>query len=184
MAPYLEHLDAAFGFELFHSPWDADRMRAAIANAPPTTAWVLSNHDFARLPTRYGEENVRAAALLLLTLTGMAFVYQGDEIGLADGPGHNPPYDRAGRDGARHPMQWDASPNGGFTTGDPWLAAVDPEVRNVADQRDDPDSLLTLYRELIALRRRLGDGFELVDSEPGVLAYRRGEHLVAINFTG
>jgi len=48
-------------------------------------------------------------------------------------------------------MQWDAG--GGFTTGTPWLPMVDPQVRNVADQRDDPRSLLNHYRELIARRR-------------------------------
>ena len=184
LGPYLEHLDMAFGFELFHSPWDRDRVRAAIGSAAPNTAWVLSNHDFPRLATRLGEQDVRAAALLLLTLPGAAFVYQGDEIGLADGPGHEPPYDRAGRDGARHPMQWDGSPQGGFSDGESWLPAVNPRERNVAGQRDDAGSLLTLYRELIALRGRLGEGFEWVDADDGVLAYRRGEHLVAINFTG
>ena len=48
-------------------------------------------------------------------------------------------------------MQWDATPSGGFTTGEPWLPLVDPGERNVADQRDDPGSLLALDRELIAL---------------------------------
>jgi alpha-glucosidase len=56
-------------------------------------------------------------------------------------------------------------------------------VRNVADQRDDATSLLTLYRELIALRRRLGDGFEVLDAPDGVVAYRRGDHTVAVNTT-
>ena len=46
------------------------------------------------------------------------FLYQGDEIGLLDGPDGDPPDDRYGRDRARHPMQWDAGPQGGFTTGD------------------------------------------------------------------
>ena len=36
-------------------------------------------------------------------------------------------------------------------------------------------------RELIALRRELGEGFELLTSEPGVLAYRRGEYVVTID---
>jgi glycosidase len=108
-------------------------------------------------------------------------VYQGDEIGMADGPGADPPFDRHGRDGARHPMQWDGGPNGGFSGGTPWLPAVDPAERNVAAQRDDAGSLLTLYREIIALRRRLGAGFELLDAPPGVIAYRRGDHSVAIN---
>ena len=43
-------------------------------------------------------------------------------------------------------MQWDASPGGGFTTGEPWLPLVDPAERNVAAQRGDPASLLSLYR--------------------------------------
>ena len=63
-------------------------------------AWVLSNHDFDRLATRVGEQNVRAAAELLLTLPGAAFMYQGDELGLPNGPGHEPPYDRPGATGS------------------------------------------------------------------------------------
>jgi alpha-glucosidase len=189
LQPYLDHVDMAFAFELFFTEWERDALAAAIA-APTALAhepaWVLSNHDFARLPDRYGAENVRAAAMLALTLPGTAFLYQGDEIGQPNGPSADPPRDRAGRDPYRNPMQWNASPSGGFTNGAlPWLPLTDPETRNVADQRDDPGSLLTLYRELIALRRRLDPrAFEPVpDTDPGVLAYRRGDHLVAINLT-
>jgi alpha-glucosidase len=118
-------------------------------------------------------------------LPGTAFVYQGDEIGLGDGPGHDPPYDRAGRDGQRHPMQWDGSPSGGFSDGEPWLAPVDPTEHNVAGQRGVPGSLLELYRELIALRPALGPGIRMLDAADGVLAYARGDdHVVALNFTG
>jgi alpha-glucosidase len=184
--PYLEHLDLVFAFELLHSPWRADRLRAAIAAAAPLerVAWVLSNHDFPRLATRVGAENVGAAATLLLTLPGTAFIYQGDEIGLTDGPGADPPYDRAGRDASRHPMHWDSGPQGGFTTAEPWLPVLDFPERNVADQERDPGSLLQLYRRLIETRKRLGRGFRLVDSADGVLAYERGRHRVAINMTG
>ncbi|HEY8791896.1 MAG TPA: alpha-amylase family glycosyl hydrolase [Gaiellaceae bacterium] len=182
-ARYLEVLDLVFGFEFLFSPWDAERLRAAIKPAAQLgrVAWVMSNHDFDRLASRVGRENVRAAAVLLLTLPGVAFVYQGDEIGLADGPGADPPFDRAGRDGFRHPMQWE--PDGGFTTGTPWLSEVDPEERNVVSQRDDPASLLSLYRRLIELRRGLGEGFRLLDAAAGVVAYERGEHVVAVNTT-
>ncbi len=182
---YLEALDLVFAFEFLFSPWDAERLRAAIEPAAELgrVAWVMSNHDFDRLATRVGPENVRAAALLLLTLPGVAFVYQGDEIGLANGPGADPPYDRAGRDGMRHAMQWDASPTGGFTAGTPWLPPVDPQERNVEAQRDDPASLLSLYRRLIELRRELGKGFRLLDAEPGVVAYERGIHTIAVNTT-
>ena len=92
------------------------------------------------------------AATLLLQLPGTAFVYQGDEIGLPDGPGADPPFDRAGRDAFRHPMQWDASPGGGFTTGTPWLPLIDPQERNVEAQRGDSGSPLEHYRRLISER--------------------------------
>jgi alpha-glucosidase len=184
--PYLEHLDAAFAFELLFAPWKAEALRRAIeaTTSGPGAAWVMSNHDFGRLATRFGAENARAAALLLLTLPGAAFLYQGDEIGQRDGPPGESRYDRAGRDRYRHPMQWTADPAGGFTTGTPWLPLVDPSHSNVEVQRDDPGSMLSLVRELIALRRTLGDGLRLLEAAPGVLAYERGEHTVAVNTTG
>jgi alpha-glucosidase len=183
--PYLEHLDAAFAFELLHSEWDAEKLGAAIeaTTSRPGAAWVLSNHDFGRLVTRFGPENARSAAMLLLTLPGPAFLYQGDEIGLGDGPGGERVYDRAGRDRYRHPMQWDGSPSGGFTTGEAWLPPVDPEQTNVEAQRDDPGSMISLVRDLLATRRLLGEGIELLESAPGVLAYRRGDHVIAVNTT-
>ncbi len=194
LAPYLQHLDCAFAFELLHAPWDAAAFRGAIAAAldPPgaagRVAWVLSNHDFPRLPDRYGARNARAAALLALTLPGAVFVYQGDEIGMADGPGGDPPVDRAGRDAHRHPMRWDDDlPHGGFTRAGarPWLPAIAVDGGGVAQQAGDPDSVLALYRDLIAARRKLGDGLAfLEDAAGGVLAFRRGpDHVVALNMS-
>ncbi len=184
--PYSDHFDAVFAFELLHAPWDAQALRGAIeacTHIPGRAAWVMSNHDFGRLATRFGAENARAAAMLLLTLPGPAFLYQGDEIGQSDGPPDESQFDRAGRDRFRHPMQWDASPGGGFTTGEPWLPVVDPQAHNVEAQRDDPSSFLSMVRDLLALRRVLGDGLELLDAADGVVAYRRGEHTVAVNTT-
>ena len=180
---YLESLDLLFAFEFLFSPWEVAPLRAAIETAAEyeRVAWVFSNHDFGRLASRVGPENVRSAALLLLTLPGVSFLYQGDEIGLTNGPGIDPPYDRAGRDPVRHPMQWDSSPTGGFTSGEPWLPPVDPHKRSVADQEEDPDSLLHFYRRLIAFRRELAGGFRFLDAAPGVLAFERGDHAVAIN---
>ena len=174
--PYLSVLDSVFCFELLFAPWDAERLRAAIEPALELerVAWVMSNHDFDRLATRLGEEHVGDAATLLLTLPGITFVYQGDEIGLPNGPGHEPPFDRAGRDPMRHPMQWDASPNGGFTTGEPWLPAIDPQERNVEAQRADEDSLLHEYRRLIAHRRELPRDFRFLQAGPGELRFERG----------
>jgi alpha-glucosidase len=187
LAPYLESLTCAFVFELLFAPWDARAVGAALDRASGLggPAWVLSNHDFGRVGSRIGEDNLRAAAMLLLTLPGPAFLYQGDEIGLLEGPGGVPPVDRYNRDRARHPMQWDAGPQGGFTRGTPWLPVVDREDRNVAAQRADPGSLWTLHRDLIAVRRELRGEVELVTAgDDGLLAYRRGDALVALNLGG
>jgi alpha-glucosidase len=184
LGPYLEHLDLAFCFELYNAPFRPDAVRAAIrAAVDRRLAWVLSNHDFHRLPDRVGAENVRLAAMLLLTLPGCAFVYQGDELGIPDGPGGPVPLDRYGRDAFRHPMPWGDAPHGGFTTGEPWLPVAQASGGSLAEQERDPGSLLHLYRRLIAYRPRLGaGGLEFVDGgAPEVLAYRRGAHVVALN---
>ena len=189
LRPYLEHVDVAFAFELLHAPWEASAVRAAVQAGLQAgrAAWVLSNHDFPRLPDRVGARNVRAAALLALTLPGPVFVYQGDELGMADGPGREPPDDRAGRDRHRHPMRWDDdAPHGGFSDGEPWLPAIEVAGGGAAKQERDPDSVLALYRDLIALRRDLEPGLEFLDAGAapgeGVVAYRRGtDHVVAIN---
>jgi alpha-glucosidase len=184
LGPYLDHLDTAFVFELMFAPWRADALAAVLKRGAALAhpSWMLSNHDFSRLGTRIGEDGQRAAAMLLLTLPGTAFVYQGDEIGLLDGPGGDPPEDRFGRDRARHPMQWSADPAGGFTTGTAWLSPVDPETRNVAGQTADPDSVLELYRALIRLRRTLSGRIEILEADPqGLLRFRRGDATVALN---
>ena len=182
LARYIGPLNSVFAFDLLHSEWDADQLGRALERAEAgSVSWVTSNHDFPRVATRWGEGNARAAAVLLLTLGGSAFVYQGEEIGMRDGPGGSPPRDRYGRDGVRQPMQWSADPAGGFTGGEPWLPMIDPEARNVADQREDPDSILNLFKRLIGLRREMSGDPERLAGPPGVLAFRRGEHVVAVN---
>jgi alpha-glucosidase len=188
LGPYLRHLDLAFCFDLYHSRFEPKALRGAIdtAVASRRLAWVLSNHDFQRLPNRVGRENVALAALLLLTLPGCAFIYQGDELGLPDGPGSEVPLDRFGRDRFRHPMPWtDEKPNCGFTSGEPWLSVARAPGGSVQAQQRDPRSLLHIYRGLIALRRELtGDEIAFDDASPdGVLAYRRGDHEIVLNIS-
>jgi oligo-1,6-glucosidase len=94
-----------------------------------------------------------------------------------------------GRDNSRTPMQWTAGPNGGFTTGKPWLA-VNPNAAaiNAEDQAARPDSVLAHTRALIAFRRgsadlREGDYRDIDPDHEQVFAYRRGERLlVLLNF--
>jgi oligo-1,6-glucosidase len=181
-----------------------------------------SNHDQPRAVSRFGDDSPqfrRTSATCIATLLhlhrGTPYVYQGEEIGMA-----NFPFDRidafqdieslnhyresvaaqadpaelltimrrASRDNARTPVQWDATPNAGFTAGVPWIA-VNPDYPswNVAAQEDDPDSVLTHYRRLIALRHELpvvqtGDFTMLVPEHEQLYAFTRalGEDQVVV----
>lgn len=196
-----------FNFQLILLPWQAETIRQAVdhyeAALPPHgwPNWVLGNHDNHRLASRFGTEHSRIAAMLLLTLRGTPTLYYGDEIGMIDvtiRPEQvQDPFEKnipglgLGRDPERTPMQWDGSANAGFTSGTSWLpVAPDYRTTNVAVQQEDPSSVLTLYRELIQLRRReaaLSVGrYRSFCTPPGVLGYMRewGNRrlLVLLNF--
>jgi len=159
-----------FNFHLILVPWKARQIEALINTyeaALPADGWpnwVLGNHDQHRLATRIGSAQARVAAMLLLTLRGTPTLYYGDELGLHDAAippelvqdpwEKNVPGLGLGRDPERTPMPWDGTPNAGFTSGSPWLPiAANYQSVNVAAERGDPTSMLTLYRRLIALRR-------------------------------
>jgi alpha-glucosidase len=184
-ASYLQTLDVVFNFEELFAVADAGELRRAIEAGIRTggQGWVLSNHDFSRLVTRAGAENARAVALLLLTLPGPVFLFQGDELGFADAPTAGPEQDRNHRDAFRVPMVWDnQAPQGGFSTTTPWLEAAGPQPPGAAQQRHDPESMLSLARDTIALRAQLSDeGGELLASAQGTVVLRRGGHMIAVN---
>ncbi|MFI6902401.1 alpha-amylase family glycosyl hydrolase [Nonomuraea sp. NPDC050394] len=188
-------LHTAFHVAFWEQPWRAAAFRetvdrlAGLAGPGALPTYALATHDISRAATRFGAgPRLRVAATMALTLRGVPCVYYGDEIGMADAPPGRA-LDVDGRDGTRAPLRWDAS-GSGFTTGRPWLPLGPAEV-NVAAQREDPGSLLTLYRRLIALRRaspalRAGE-YRSIEAGPGVYAYLRsapGERmLVALNFS-
>ena len=197
-----------FNFQLIETAWSATAISNLIheyEGALPMGGWpnwVLSNHDQKRIASRAGRDQARIAAMLLLTLRGTPTLYYGDEIGMESVPippelvqdpwEKNEPGLGLGRDPSRTPMQWDASPNAGFTTGKPWLpVASDYVERNVACCAEDGTSILMLYRELIRLRRKrpsLSVGEYLsVHSDEHVLVFERqhdGDRLiVALNFS-
>ena len=204
-----DQLHLAFNFPFISAPLEEPAMRAIVEAtelALPEGAWPAwtgSNHDMSRLATRWAGDDpvrVRAALLMLLCLRGTPVLYQGDEIGLGDvevaredlrdplGVRYWPAY--AGRDGMRTPMPWRNVPGGGFTEPGvrPWLPFGDLAACNVEDQRGDPDSVLHLTRDLIALRRRTPDlrsgAYRSVESTPGTWAWNRGGGtLVAVNLT-
>jgi alpha-glucosidase len=206
--PDLRGANLPFNFQLISAKWDAGHLARLVEEyeaALPEGAWpnwVLGNHDQHRIATRVGAAQARVAAMLLLTLRGTPTLYYGDEIGMHDveiPPDRvedpfekNVPGRGLGRDPERTPMQWSAGANAGFSPARPWLPIADDfERANVAVERDDPHSILTLYHRLIALRRgeaALEVGrFEPVRVEGDVLAFARrgrkdeGDFLVALN---
>jgi alpha-glucosidase len=203
----LTGLHMPFDFSLLWSPWDANEFRSRIQAQEaviPEGGWgnhVLGNHDEPRFATRFGTDRVRPAAVVLLTLRGTPTMYYGEELGLIDcvvEPGkEQDPWGRThpdlNRDGCRSPMQWAVGPGMGFTGVDvePWLPFADPTT-SVGTQIDDPSSPLSLYREILALRRSrrelaAGDLAMLDDNSDNVLSFRRSldgrSTYVAINFT-
>ena len=202
-----DELQLAFNFAFLRAPWSAAAFRAEVETFErllPPGAWpdyTLSNHDNPRAVSRYapggdverGRRRARLCALMLLTLRGTPFIYYGEEIGMADGPVPAPRVvDVVGRDPERTPMQWDASAQGGFTTGESWLpVAFEAMTVNVAAQQDDPGSMLALYRDLIRCRRASpalrGGTYQTLDgTPPDVFAYLRSSNderwLVVLNF--
>ncbi len=165
-----EELNLPFNFRLMWQPWQAKAIRKCVDDlegALPAFAWpnyVLGNHDNGRLATRFGgQSQARLAGMLLLTLRGTPTLYYGDELGMENGvippdkiqdpQGINLGPERT-RDVARTPMQWNASPNAGFSNVEPWLpVSPDYPIRNVAAQSTEPHSMLNFYRQLLWLRR-------------------------------
>jgi alpha-glucosidase len=205
----LDGLHLAFNFpfvRVFDAQWTADHVRKrvdAFEAALPDGGWpnhVFGNHDVDRMISRVngdgrGQERARVAAMLMLTLRGTPFMYYGEELGMenVDVPEEQlqdpaRKYGR-GRDPERTPMQW--TREGGFTSGAPWLPYGDLS-RNVEDERNDPTSLLSLYRKLLWFRRgsdalRFG-AYSPVDGLPeSVYAYTRtsGDErlLTVLNFS-
>ncbi len=160
-------------------------------------AFPTGNHD---VPPRLGDgrdsEDLTLAFLMVLTMPGVPFIYYGDEIGMrtVNGlPSIEGGYDRTG---IRTPMQWDRSPNAGFSNAMPdhLYLPIDPDPQrpNVGDQEGFANSLLNHVRQLIALRKEhpalsASADFEPVYAERGrcPFVYQRkaseGTLLVAIN---
>jgi alpha-glucosidase len=196
-----------FNFQLIQHGWKARDLRRIIdeyegsVGADDWPNWVLGNHDQPRVASRIGREQARVAAMLLLTLRGTPVLYNGDELGLVNGDikreDMRDPRARScdgrgiGRDPFRTPMQWDAEPCAGFTTGTPWLPmAGDHGDVHVEAQRGAPDSMLALHHDLLALRRgsaalQVGDYYPVPVETEDVLVYARvaqaEAYLVALN---
>jgi alpha-glucosidase len=171
---------------------------------------VFDNHDNPRLDARYGDgvhdaDIQRVISTVLFASRGTSLFYYGDELGMKTTPptrkeevkdpiGITGWPKEKGRDGERTPMQWDATANTGFTTGQPWLPVPPSSAAiNVKAESADPNSLLAWYRSLIHLKKAVpafahGQNTMLDTTNTKVLSWLRqapGAPLVvvALNFT-
>ncbi|MGI5147884.1 glycoside hydrolase family 13 protein [Plantactinospora sp. CA-294935] len=224
-----DEMHQAFNFEYLEAAWTAPIQYAVITRSlaaneavgAPTT-WVLSNHDVLRHASRLGLpvgtprprgigiddpqpdgvvglRRARAATLLMLSLPGSAYLFQGEELGLPehttlpDEARQDPTWERSGhaergRDGCRVPIPWEAdAPSYGFGPGDAsWLPQPPLWAEYALDrQRGVVGSTYELYRTSLRLRRelRLGSGTVYwLTSPDDVLYFRNGELRVLTNF--
>ena len=170
--------------------------------------------------TTYHDQSAKLFAILLYMMKGTPYIYQGEEIGMTNYPISDiseaqdietinmykerlalgftkealiESINAKGRDNGRTPMQWNDSPNAGFTTGEPWLH-VNPNAKeiNVKNNLENPDSIFYTYKKLIALRKQhalivWGDYELLTETADEVFAYKRSYNgktwLVAANIS-
>ncbi|MFS7241558.1 alpha-glucosidase [Serratia proteamaculans] len=157
---------------------------------------------------RYWRESATAIAAMYFLMQGTPFIYQGQELGMTntrfncladfnDIAARNrfaklqeqgmeeaqilAFLSRSGRDNSRTPMQWDDSPNAGFSLAKPWFAVnANYQQINVARQREEPDSVLNFYRALIHLRQQdplwVYGRYQLqLAAHPHIYAYSRSQ---------
>ncbi|MEM8815562.1 MAG: alpha-amylase family glycosyl hydrolase [Pseudomonadota bacterium] len=207
-----DKLHMAYTFDLLTEKCSADWIRQVVRNTESKIqdgwpCWALSNHDVARVVSRWGRDSDPAAfapvaIATMLSLRGSSCLYQGDELGL---PEAQVPRERmqdpyglqfwpaySGRDGCRTPMVWEPKDKGGFSAVEGWLP-VEPRhlPMSVASQLEDPASALNRIKALIKWRKQqpaLIDGdIQLVENTGEMLCWIRSaaeqRMLVALNLT-
>ncbi|WP_257385626.1 alpha-glucosidase [Tahibacter caeni] len=191
-------LHMGYSFELLTEDSSARHIRDTVAALEAQMregwpCWAISNHDVARVVSRWRAEAAPAYAASTLSamtcsLRGSVCIYQGEELGLSEA---DVPYELLqdpygiefwpnfkGRDGCRTPMPWDGSAQGGFTGGTPWLPLPDAHrARSVATQEHDAGSPLQRFRRFLRWRRtqpalRWGEVRDIA-ADGNVLAFAR-----------
>ncbi len=185
-----EHMDTdAIIVKWFKKRFTSQKFCEVIAKWQTAIDWnanYFENHDQPRSVSRFGDdknfhdESAKMLCVLLLSLRGTPFIYQGQEIGMTnfDYTSMDQIRDieslnvyrlatrlcfpksyrwkmilRSGRDNARTPMQWNAGKNAGFTAGTPWLGVNGNHQQiNVEVQEKDPSSILSFYKKMIRFR--------------------------------
>ena len=217
-----EHMDTdSIIVKWFKKRFKPQKFCEVIAKWQTALEWnanYFENHDQPRSVSRFGDdqnfhdESARMLCVLLLSLRGTPFIYQGQEIGMTDFDFtsmdqirdveslnvyrlatrlHIPKSYRwkmilrSGRDNARTPMQWSAGKNAGFSTGTPWLGINGNHTKiNVEAQDKDPNSVLLLCKMIGFGTNKLRSGVSASRSQESC-SFSSGfdrENLVVINF--
>ena len=218
-----KELDMIFQFDLMDMDSDGDKwhikpfsvetFRSILSKWQKTLRWnslFLSNHDQPRSVSRFGnisstKYRIRSAKMLgtaIHLLRGTSFIYQGEELGMANVPFskidelrdieslnfYNNAEDKEwafnsilkkGRDNARTPMQWNSSKHAGFSEVEPWIG-VNPDYNqfNVENEENEEFSVLNYYKKLIKLKSTnkiiIEGEFELImEDSDSLFAYDR-----------
>ena len=193
-----DRLHMGYSFELLTDDFSAGHIRTTVEQLESRMTqgwpcWAISNHDVARVATRWVRQPAPphiASTLTALScsLRGSVCIYQGEELGLTEAElpfeQLRDPYgiafwpDFKGRDGCRTPMPWNDTVNGGFSEGEPWLPVPDDHHRlNVEHQLDDDSSSLQRVRRFLHWRRRhpalIGGEIRMLLVDEPVLAFER-----------
>lgn len=195
-----QRLNTAYGFNfLYAEELSAELVVASLAKWPKAGAeywpsWAFSNHDAPRVISRWARgrnetEFAKLCLLLLASLRGNLFLYQGEELGLNQG---DVPFEKLqdpeaiinwpltlGRDGARTPMVWEESSIGnGFGSNEPWLP-IDKNhpSKAVETQETYAQSVLNTTRQIIKIRKQnpalvYGD-IEIISAKDELLVFKR-----------
>lgn len=155
-------------------------------------SFMTNNHDMPRATWYMDKETIKLSQAMIFTMPGVPFLYYGDEIGMRYQEELVSKEGGYSRTGSRTPMQWDSSPNMGFSTADAdkLYLPVDTfeNAPTVENQKNDPDSIYKVVTDIIALRHKIpqlgnGSGFEVVyaEKEKYPFAYRRGDYVIFVN---
>lgn len=188
---FFEHMDVdSIGVKWFKKNYQPQNLILCLdkwQKAMETPANYFENHDQIRSLNHFGDtdkyrnESAKMLCGLLLSLKGIPFIYQGEEIGMTNGDFDSlndlkdvesftinkamkklfiPSFVRkklilqTTRDNARTPMQWDDSDGAGFTTASPWIQVnKNKNTINVVSQENDRDSILSFYKNMIEFRK-------------------------------
>jgi len=190
MVFYFDHLQVDRFIEKYiPKKFNAKKLQNILTKWQQGLDWnavYLENHDQPRIVSHYGnddeywERSAKMLAVMLFTLKGTPFVYQGQEIGMTNFDYTNitqlddieslsmdrilrsfwiPSFLRwkwikaSSRDNSRTPMQWTAGPGAGFTTGDPWLG-INKNYKSInhEEQKNRASSIWRFYKNMITLR--------------------------------